>query len=109
MANTRGKRKDSAPVDEAMEKVDTTIKPTKSTIVPGEGARANAEGHATGTVICDKLNVRKAPTKGSTVLKIISKDTKVKILDSANDVWYKVCVDNIGTGFCMKEFIKVGK
>lgn len=93
MANTRGKRKETAPVDEVMEKTDTTTAPVK----------ANRKG----TVNCQNLNVRKAPAMGSTILKIIPKDTKVTILDSVNDAWYKVRVGEIETGFCMKEFINV--
>ena len=108
MANTRSKKKETAPAGEAMEKVDTTTPPTKTTMVPGEGARANAEGYVTGTVICQNLNVRKAPAMGSTILKIIPKDTKLVILEAASDAWYKVRVGEIEDGFCMKEFIKVG-
>lgn len=109
MANTRSKKKETAPAGEAIEKVDTTTPPTKTTIIPDEGARANAEGCVTGTVICQNLNVRKEPAMGTTILKTISKGTKVTILESASEEWYKVHVNGIGTGFCMKEFLKVGE
>lgn len=107
MENSKGKIKETMPVDEViditekntiddvMEKVNTTESPVKP--------------DREGTVICQNLNVRKAPAKGSTVLKIIPKDTKVKILSDANDAWYKVSVDDIKNGFCMKEFIKVSE
>lgn len=107
MANTRGKKKETAPADEVMEKVDTTKPPVKSK--KGIGAHANAEGYAAGTVNCQNLNVRKEPALGATILKIIPKGTIVTVLESANDTWYKVRVGEIETGFCMKEFIKLGK
>ena len=127
MANTRGKRKETAPVDEVMEKVDMTT-PLADEIMEKEtspvdevmeketspvkfekgiGEHAMAEGYVTGTVNCQNLNVRKAPAMGSTILKIIPKDTKVTILGSVNDAWYKVRVGEIETGFCMKEFMQI--
>lgn len=107
MENTRSKRKEIAPVDEVMEKVDTTTPPVKSKKRTGE--MAHAEGYAEGTVICQNLNVRKEPALGATILKIIPKGTMVTILEPASDTWYKVRVGEIETGFCMKEFIKVGR
>ena len=103
MANARGKRKETKPVDEAMgnieNTVDETIKNTNDT----------TPSNKTGVVDCQNLNVRKAPTMGSTILRIIPKDTEVEILADANETWYKVRIGDIGTGFCMKEFIKVEK
>lgn len=96
MANTRGKRKETIPVDEVMENnktVEETVPPT------------NKEG----TVKCQNLNVRKAPSMGATILQIISKGTKVEILDDVNDLWYKIRVGEIESGYCMKEFINIDK
>lgn len=107
MANTRSKKKETAPADEVMEKVDTTIPPVKSKKRAGE--MVHAEVYAEGTVICQNLNVRKEPALGATILKIIPKGSIVTILESASDTWYKVRVGEIETGFCMKEFIKVGR
>ena len=106
MANTRSKKKEIAPADEVIEKVDTTTPPAKSKKRAGE--MAHAEGYANGTVICQNLNVRKEPALGATILKIIPKDTIVTVLEPASDTWYKVRVGEIETGFCMKEFIKIG-
>ena len=99
MANTRGKRKEVEPVDEVM---NTAAAETTET------AETEAPSNKKGTVICQNLNVRKAPAMGSTILKIIPKDTKLVILEAASDAWYKVRVGEIEDGFCMKEFIKVG-
>lgn len=105
MANTRGKRKEIEPVDEAMEKVDTTTSLANSKKT--RGSELNAEGFISGIVNCQNLNVRKEPALGATILKIIQKGAKVTVIDSVSDAWYKVRVGNIETGFCMKEFINV--
>lgn len=108
MANTRGKRKETNPVDETM----TT---GYGELVNDEPATETSEPVAKkpttrkGIVNCGSLYVRKEPSKSAESLKIISKGTVVKVLSDANDEWYKVHVDGIGTGFCMKEFIKLDK
>ena len=92
MANARGKRKETKPIDEVIgniENVDNTIPSNKI-----------------GVVNCQNLNVRKEPTTDSAILRIIPKDTKVEILSDENETWYKVRIGDIGTGFCMKEFIR---
>ena len=53
--------------------------------------------------------MRKEHTIDSEILSILTKGTEVKILDDTDDTWYKVCVGGVGTGFCMWEFIKLGK
>lgn len=107
MANTRGKRKETLPVDEVMEKnpvVEETAEPeTKAAPKP------KAPFHGKGTVNCKNLNVRKAPAMGATILQIIPEGTVVEILSDVNDTWYKVRVGNIESGFCMKEFITAAK
>ena len=105
MANTRSKKKETAPADEVMEKVDTTTPPVK--FKKARGSESNAEGFISGIVNCQNLNVRKEPALGATILKIIQKGTKVTVIDSVSDAWYKVRVGDIETGFCMKEFINV--
>lgn len=94
MANARGKRKEMLPVDEVMENNEMVTE-----LMPP----SNKEG----IVKCQNLNVRKAPSLGATILQIISNGTKVEILDEANELWYKIRVDKIESGYCMKEFINV--
>lgn len=96
MANTRGKRKETTPVDEVMENNKTV----EETVPP-----KNKEG----IVNCQNLNVRKAPSMSATILKIISMGTKVEIIDDINDFWYRICVSDIEKGYCMKEFINIDK
>lgn len=99
----RGYKKDLSPIDESVNTVDETVAEETSV----DEIETELELNKTGSVICKNLNVRKEPTKDSTILQIISKDTVVEILDDADEVWYKIRVGEIGNGFCMKEFIKV--
>lgn len=58
---------------------------------------------------CEKLNLRKKPTKDSDVLTVVPADTEVEIIDidkSVGKAWYKVSVDGV-VGFCMKEYIDI--
>lgn len=60
-----------------------------------------------GRVTVSLLNVRKEPTIGSDPLTVISKDTRVLILESPlNSEFYKVSVEGV-EGYCMKEFVEV--
>lgn len=103
MANTRGKRKEIKPVDEVMNTNEIVVDET-------DNSTSNTTNSSKkGIVKCSKLNIRKTPTKGSDILKIISEGTEVEILKDADDVWYKIRVGEIENGYCMKEFIKVSK
>lgn len=99
----RGYKKDLSPIDESVNTVDETVAEETSV----DEIETELKLNKTGSVICKNLNIRKEPTKDSTILQIISKDTVVEILDDADKVWYKIRVGEIGSGFCMKEFIKV--
>lgn len=111
MANTRGKRKETKLVDEVMDVMENTedeaMDVTENTV--DEKPVLKAPSLKKGMVICQNLNVRKAPTTESEILRIIPKDTKVKILEDVNETWYKVRIPEIETGFCMKEFISIVK
>lgn len=96
MANTKGKKKETIPVSETTE-IIKTVDEIAPLIVKE------------GIVKCQNLNVRKAPSMGATILKIISMGTKVEIIDDINDLWYKIRVSDIEKGYCMKEFINIDK
>lgn len=96
MANTRGKKKETTSVGEVMEN-NKMVDETLPSIIKE------------GIVKCQNLNVRKAPSMSATILQIISIGTKVKILDDVNDLWYKIKVDKIEKGYCVKEFIDIDK
>lgn len=60
-----------------------------------------------GTVICDKLNLRKEADKNSEVLTIIPKDLILTICDTdTSPDFYKVLVGDL-EGYCMKQFIAI--
>ena len=102
MPNIKDRKEVVLPVDKPVNKV--SIEESKK-----EVAKMEASSKKKGKVICQSLNMRKGPTIDSEILKILSKGTEVKILDDTDDIWYKVCVGGIGTGFCMREFIKLVK
>ena len=102
MPNIKDRKEVTLPVDEQVNKV--SIEESKK-----EVAKMEAPSKKKGNVICQSLNMRKGPTIDSEILKILTKGTEVKILDDTDDIWYKVCVGGVGTGFCMREFIKLDK
>lgn len=99
----KGYKRDLSSTDESVNTVDETVA-EETSFDENETA---SELNKTGSVICKNLNVRKEPTKDSMILQIISKDTVVEILDDSDEIWYKIRIGEIGSGFCMKEFIKV--
>lgn len=99
----KGYKRDLSSIGESVNTVDETVVEETSF----DENETVSELNKTGSVICKNLNVRKEPTKDSMILQIISKDTVVEILDDSNDIWYKIRIGEVGSGFCMKEFIKV--
>ena len=102
MANIKDRKESISPANEQANKVSIE-KSTTETI------KTEAPSKKKSNVICQSLNMRKEPTIDSEILRILTKGTEVKILDDTDDTWYKVCVGGVGTGFCMREFIKLGK
>ena len=102
MANIKKRKEAISPVNKQAKKVSIE----KSTTEP---IKTEVPSKKKGNVICQSLNMRKGPTIDSEILRILTKGTEVKILDDTDDTWYKVCVGGVGTGFCMREFIKLGK
>lgn len=102
MTNIKDRKESISPANEQENKVSIE-KSTTETI------KTEAPSKKKGNVICQSLNMRKEPTIDSEILRILTKGTEVKILDDTDDTWYKVCVGGVGTGFCMREFIKLGK
>lgn len=62
-----------------------------------------------GVVVnCDKLNVRKAPTKGSEAIAKITKGNEVIINEAeSKGGFYKISTVSGIEGFCMKAYIEV--
>lgn len=53
---------------------------------------------------CDRLNVRKGPSKMNTVVGTLTKDTKVTIENEIGD-FYEISTPDV-KGYCMKQYIK---
>lgn len=102
MPNIKDRKEVTLPVDEQVNKV--SVEESKK-----EVAKMESPSKKKGKVICQSLNMRKGPTIDSEILRILTKGIEVKILDDTDDIWYKVCVGGVGTGFCMREFIKLDK
>ena len=58
-----------------------------------------------GKVICELLNVRKAPEKGDNVITTIEKGTEMLILDDAGN-WLKVNAGDV-EGYVMAEYVEL--
>ena len=57
---------------------------------------------------CNRLNLRKEPSKKSDILCVIRKGTELMIeADFINDEWYGVYTSAGIGGYCMKEFISI--
>lgn len=109
MATTRGKRKETNPVDEIMDKTDVISESVDEIVDKVDTTSEPMVSRRKGTVICPNLNVRKAPSLGAAIFHSIPEGTTVEILSNANETWYEVHVGKIESGFCMKEFIKEDK
>lgn len=55
---------------------------------------------------CDKLNVRKEPSKESEVLDVVPVKTRMKYTGSLAEEWTNVTMNDGTEGFVMTEFIK---
>lgn len=90
------------PVVEETEKVEEVEAPeevTEETITPPVEP-------VYGVVNCDKLNVRRGPSKDSKVMCIVSKGEEVMLVaEESTEEWYKVITKTGFDGYCMKEFI----
>lgn len=65
--------------------------------------------YRTGVVVgCDRLNVRKGPSKDTEAINVISKGTVVKIEEVSIEGWFKITTANDKiNGYCMSEFIEL--
>lgn len=79
---------------------------TEETITPSEEP-ITVEDKVIGIVInCQKLNIRKGPSKSTEVECVIEAGKEVEIIKQANASWYSVTFDD-KKGYCMKKFIEI--
>lgn len=59
---------------------------------------------------CNSLNIRKEPHRNAEVLCVETIKAIVEVdLDNSTDEWYAVCTKDGVDGFCMKQYITLGK
>lgn len=59
---------------------------------------------------CNALNIRKEPEPNAEVLCVEAiKSILVVDLDNSTDEWYSVCTKDGIEGFCMKQYVTLGK
>lgn len=60
-------------------------------------------------VNCQKLNVRATPAKTAKVISVLKKDSIVEVdLEKSDKLFYYVKLDSGRTGYCMKQYLKIG-
>ena len=59
---------------------------------------------------CERLNVRKAPSRNAAVVAEINVYSEVMIdINNSTSDWYNICTASGVEGFCMKDFITIKK
>lgn len=74
-----------------------------------EAAPIQATALAFGIVSdCEKLNIRKVPTRNSQIVTIVPVNTELMV-DLANSTsdWYSICTSSGIEGFCMKQYVTI--
>lgn len=100
--NSRGKRKETNPVDEAI-LMESTIEETAIT----EETPA-FEMYSAVVSDCFKLNVREQPSLHAEILTVLNNGDEIYVdKDSNDDSWYHVTLPDGTTGFSMKSYITI--
>lgn len=85
-------------------KVATKTEPSYEAQVDPEPEKEITSTDLCGKVIkVDQLRIRNYPE--GDVIRMIRKDSEVKIISDHDDIWYKVQLADGTIGFCMKEFL----
>ena len=57
---------------------------------------------------CEKLNIRKVPSRNGEIITVIPAGTEVMIsMTNSTSEWYNICTCSGIEGFCMKQYIQV--
>lgn len=90
---------------ERTEVVTEPVQPEKKEEVETQPAALQGLNDLCGKVIkIDQLRVRNYPE--GDVIKLIPRDTELKILSDVDDCWYKVKLKDGTVGFCMKTYLR---
>ncbi len=74
------------------------------TALPTTAMCVDATTTATTT---DVLNVRKGAGTNYSVVEVLDNNTKVTVLDTSNNSWFKVMLDNGTTGYCSAAYLNL--
>lgn len=113
MARPNYSKMSTAKIKEKNEEIKVSVEETilEKTTSPSEEPTVVEEPDIKEKVIgivanCQRLNVRKGPSKSTEVECIIEAGKEVEIIKQVNDSWYSVAFDD-NKGYCMKKFIEI--
>ena len=100
-------KKTEIPVNEVVEENNETVNETVELAITEPVVTEIVQTPDNGVVNCERLNVRKRPSKDAEVLCVINKNDKIKLLNEQNEEFIKICTASGIEGYCMKKFINV--
>ncbi|MGN0537912.1 MAG: SH3 domain-containing protein [Acutalibacteraceae bacterium] len=62
---------------------------------------------ATTATTTDVLNLRKGAGTNYGVVEVLNNNTKVTVLDTSNNAWFKVMLNNGTTGYCSADYLNI--
>ena len=108
--NQYANKKETTPVEEIEESIDTTETVEENEVVTEETeviedkTPDEVPKPVYGVVNCSKLNIRRGPSIDTTSLCIVEGGSKLDI-EQYNEEWLKVLTEDGISGYCMREFI----
>ena len=108
--NQYANKKETTPVEEIEESIDTTETVEENEVVTEETeviedkTPDEVPKPVYGVVNCSKLNIRRGPSIDTASLCIVEGGSKLDI-EQYNEEWLKVLTEDGISGYCMREFI----
>ena len=108
--NQYANKKETTPVEEIEESIDTTETVEENEVVTEETevienkTPDEVPKPVYGVVNCSKLNIRRGPSIDTASLCIVESGSKLDI-EQYNEEWLKVLTEDGISGYCMRKFI----
>ena len=108
--NQYANKKETTPVEEIEESIDTTETVEENEVVTEETeviedkTPDEVPKPVYGVVNCSKLNIRRGPSIDTASLCIVEGGSKLDI-EQYNEEWLKVLTEDGISGYCMRKFI----
>ena len=108
--NQYSNKKETTPVEEIEDSIDTTETVEENEVVTEETEVIEDKipdevpKPVYGVVNCSKLNIRRGPSIDTTSLCIVEGGSKLDI-EQYNEEWLKVLTEDGISGYCMRKFI----